>query len=396
MVSRRPKGVRLSDLRDRHDEMRALHAYKIYRPDVYGGIPNVIATLGGIEGVKRLVLVARGLGLRRQFRDGADDITAVTSFGTLLSTPMAPSYPFVFARRARAADLIVHHVPFPLVDIGLLLGLPSSAALVVHWHAEMIGRPFLARLIGPIIRHTLERADRIVVSDPIMIERSRLLARFAGKCVTVPYGCDVDYWHALDDSDREAVERIKASHPKLVVAVGRLVSYKGFEVLVRAMQSVDAQAVIIGEGALRSELEALAVQLGVAGKVTFAGGWPRDQVRQYFHAADVFAFPSVTGAEAFGIAQIEAMAAGLPVVNTSVGTAVPRIARDGLEALTVQPGDPAAMALAIRRLIADNQLARRLGSAGYQRARAEFGESRFRARMAEVYREAVEGRQMKE
>lgn len=372
--------------------IRAIHAYKIYRPDIRGGIPHVIAALGGIDGIDRQVLVARRFGLRRRFRDGADFVDAMSSMGTLFSTPMAPAYPWVLARRARRADLVVHHAPFPLVDLGLLLGLRPSTALVVHWHAEIVGKPLLGQLVGPLVRRTLERADRIVISDPIIAERSSLLAPHAAKCVVVPYGCDVEYWRTLDATGREEVQTIKARTPNLIVSVGRLVGYKGFDVLVEAMKLVDAHAVIIGEGPALASLKALTEELGVTGRVTFAGSLPRRQVRSYFHAAAAFAFPSVTEAEAFGIAQIEAMAAGLPVVNTALATAVPRIARDGHEAITVPPRDPSALAEALRTLVENRELARRLGAAAARRARAEFDLSVFVERIAAIYRTEVERR----
>ena len=88
------------------------------------------------------------------------------------------------------------------------------------------------------------------------------------------------------------------------------------------------------------------------------------------------------------------LAAGLPVVNTTLDTAVPRVARDGLEALTVAPGDTNALVSALQVLIADDELANKLGSAGFQRARAEYDQSRFLARVGEVYKEAVRQRRM--
>ncbi len=374
--------------------MRTLHAYKIYRPDVYGGIPHVIAMLSKVDELTKRVLVAREFGLRRRFQDGNEDVISVSSLGTLFSMPVAPSYAFVFARMARAADLVVHHAPFPLVDLGLVAGLPSKTALVVHWHAEMATRPLLARLIAPFVRHTLNRADCIVVSDSIIVDKSKLLAPHAEKCTVVPYGCDTDYWGALDEAGRRVADDLKMRFPKLIVSVGRLVPYKGFETLLYAMASVDAQAVIIGSGPLRQSLERLAAKLEISHKVLFAGSLPRDQIRQYFGAANVFAFPSLTSAEAFGLAQIEAMAAGLPLVNTSLPTAVPRVARHEQEALTVPPGDPTALASALRRLLSDDELARRLGRSASRRAHSEFNEKKYLERMANIYREAVERRHM--
>jgi glycosyltransferase involved in cell wall biosynthesis len=374
--------------------MRALHAYKIYWPDGYGGIPQVISALARVDGIERSLLVARRFGLGRSFHDGTDDVTAVSSLGTLFSTPVSPAYPFAFARKATKVDLVVHHAPFPLVDLALLYGLPSTTALVVHWHAEMISKPFLARLISPLIRRTLERADRIVVSDSVMADGSRLLAPHAHKCVVVPYGCDVEYWHTLDAAGREAVQQIRTRFPRLIVAVGRLVGYKGFDILLQAMRSVDAHAVIIGDGPLKRKLEALVLELDLGSKVSLPGSLSRDRVREYLHAGRVFAFPSLSHAEAFGLSQIEAMATGLPVVNTALDTAVPRVARDGLEALTVPPGDAKALASALSALIADQGLANRLGASGFERTRAEYDHCRFLARVKDVYMEAVQQRQI--
>jgi glycosyltransferase involved in cell wall biosynthesis len=376
--------------------MRILHAYKIYLADMHGGIPHVIATLSRLSrtGNETFVLVARRFGFGRSYRDEGVSVRAVASFGAAFSTPIAPSYPFRLARCVKTMDVVVCHAPFPLVDIGVAFGFPDRAALVVHWHADLIGRPLLTRLVAPLIRRTLARADRIVVSAPIMIENSKFLKPFVGKCVVVPYGCDVAYWSELDELQRAEVDGLKARYPRLVVAVGRLVSYKGFDVLVRAMQVSDAQAVIIGEGPLKSELEALASKLGILHKVKFVGRQPRDVVKQYLHAAQAVVFPSVTNAEAFGLVQLEAMSAGRPVINTMLATAVPHVCRDGLEGLTVTPNQPTALADAIRRLLDDPELAGRLGYAAQARARVEYGYQLFLDRIQAIYTEAVDQRNL--
>src|SRR6202007_766870 len=114
--------------------------------------------------------------------------------------------------------------------------------------AEVIGRRLLGRLLAPLVRRTLKRADCIVVSDAAILANSALLAPFAGKCIVAPYGCDAAYWESLDAGQQQAVDEIRRRWPRLVVAVGRLVGYKGYDVLVRALRQVDAHAVIIGEG----------------------------------------------------------------------------------------------------------------------------------------------------
>jgi len=88
---------------------------------------------------------------------------------------LAPNYIPMFVRRARSTDIVIHHAPLPLNDVAILLGLPSDVALIVYWHADIIGYPLLKRLVAPLIRRVLTRADRIVVSGQPMIDNSEFL-----------------------------------------------------------------------------------------------------------------------------------------------------------------------------------------------------------------------------
>ena len=372
--------------------MRILHAYKVYLPSVYGGIPSVIAMLAALpKGFETRILVAceRGIGCNYEFQ--GVNVEAVSSVGMIMSTPLAPTYPFKFLERVKSSDIVVHHAPFPLTDLAVLL-MPKDSILIVHWHAEVVGRPWLMRVLAPFIRNSLKRADKIIVSNRVIIENSPFLKEFEAKCAVVPYGCDDAYWGELDQAEQLAADGIQKEHPRLVLAVGRLVSYKGHEIFLRAMQNVDADAVIIGEGALKADLIRLAEELGVAVRVKFLGALQPHEVKQYIHAAKVLAFPSVTEAEAFGLVQLEAMSAGKPIVNTALATAVPYVARDGKEGLTVPPSEPVALAEALCRLLDQPDFAAKLGQAAKERVRSEFSRTLFLSRMQEVYKDVYQRR----
>ena len=291
--------------------------------------------------------------------------------------------------RSRQAALVALHHPFPLNDIGVALGLPSRAALVVHWHSEIVRARPLAGLLAPLIRHTLARAQRIVVSHPALVSESPFLVAHSEKCVVIPYGIDMSYWTELDGTQRRRVDELRSRYPRLVMATGRLVPYKGFDVLIEALRRVEATAIVVGEGPLRNELLRKAQRRGVADRVILAGMLSRDDLKVHLHAAQLYAFPSVSAAEAFGIVQIEAMAVGLAIVNTDLPTGVPHVARHGLEALTVPPNEPEALAAAMAQLLADRELAQRLGAAGRRRARTDYDLEHFVKRVEEVYDQAV-------
>src|SRR3979411_396761 len=127
------------------------------------------------QNISHSILCARRRGAARQYAIDGVQVEAVASLGTLFSTPLAPAYIPAFIRRARPANVVIHHAPLPLNDAAILLGLPDDVALIVHWHADIIGYALLKRLVSPLIRRVLARADRIVVSGQPMIDNSQFL-----------------------------------------------------------------------------------------------------------------------------------------------------------------------------------------------------------------------------
>jgi glycosyltransferase involved in cell wall biosynthesis len=367
--------------------MHILHAFKVYTPDHHGGIVEAIAriTAGTPSGDSASLLVCRYLGMGSTVSVDGLKVERTTTLAQFSSLPISPSYIPVFRQRIQSADVIAFHAPFPLIDIGLL-GLPRDKALVIHWHAEITGRNLFRPVFHPLLKKSVERADRIIVSHPSIIEHSQYLAKYRDKCVVAPYGIDTDFWTGRTVEDEAQIRALKQKHPRLIVTCGRLVPYKGFDVLLRALRHVDAHLIIGGTGPLDAELRSIAAEAGVANRVTFAGYLSREQQRQTFGAADMFVLASVNEAEAFGIVQLEAMCSAVPVVNTNLPTGVPWVARDGQEGLTVAPRDEMALAAAMTRLLNDRELASRLGAAGKQRAVSLFRWQKFAADVAGHYR----------
>jgi rhamnosyl/mannosyltransferase len=153
------------------------------------------------------------------------------------------------------------------------------------------------------------------------------------------------------------------------------------------MRHVDRGTLLVaGDGERRDELERQASVLGVDDRVRFLGYVGDDRLLDCYSVADVFVLPSVEPSEAFGIVQLEAMAHGLPVVNTDLPSGVPWVSQDGRTGLTVPPRDPEALATAVRRLLEDESLRERFGENARRRVETEFSEDRLLSQTLDVYR----------
>jgi len=167
--------------------------------------------------------------------------------------------------------------------------------------------------------------------------------------------------------------------------VGRLRYYKGLDVLIEAMRDIEAHLLIVGDGPMRQEWEALTVNLALTERVSFLGHIPDAELPAYYQACDIFVLPSTQRSETWGAVQIEAMACGKPVVCTELGTGTSYVNLHRETGVVVPPGDSAALAKAINQLLADPDLRRRLGEMGRRRAEQEFSKETMIEETAALY-----------
>lgn len=310
------------------------------------------------------------------------------------STPVAVTMRASIRARANgpdAADLLHLHSPYPWGEISWL-GSGVETPTVLTYHSDIVRQRFLGAAYRPWLERTLDRVDLIIAGSPNMVEHSELLSARADKCRVVPYGIHVDRFDATPKNVARATE-LRAFHSRpIVLFVGRLVYYKGADVLLKAAEHLDADIVLIGSGPLEAPLREWVVARGMAERVTFLPPQPEAELAAWYRAADVFCLPSVARSEAFGLVQIEAHAAGTPVVSTDLPTGVPFANLDGVTGLTVPVGDPGALAEALGSLLSDDELRTRLGAQALERARTEFTVERMAADTLAVYTEAVGGR----
>jgi len=351
--------------------VKVLHLGKFY-PPAKGGMEAILQLICRETSsyVHNRVIVANDRFVRSEEKDRAVDVVRLAVVARVGAVALCPGFPLQLAREH--ADIIVLHEPNPMALVAYFIARPEGR-LIVWFHSEVIRPNWRYRLFyRPFLQFALSRATRIVVSSPALAHTAEALREWQGKCVVIPFG--VEQASDLDAAETAArAEEIRSqSGGPIVLFVGRLVPYKGVDVLLDAMRSISAALVLVGDGPLRQELQRKAESAGIADRVRFAGEVTAEELAALYRACELVVLPSVTRQEAFGVVQIEAMARGKPVVSTRVGTGVDWVNLDGETGLVVPPGDAAALGAAIDRLLRDPVERQTMGAAGQERARSVF------------------------
>jgi len=361
--------------------MRVLHVYKDYYP-VLGGIENHVRLLAE-EQVKRgldvTVLVTSLNGSTRVETMNGVRLIKAARWAKIASTPLSLDLLRWMSRLE--ADVTHLHFPYPPGELAHLL-VGRGRRTVITYHSDVVRQRVLLFLYKPMLWRVLARADRILPTSPNYIDTSPFLRQVADKCEVVPLGIDLEPFRNVDENVVSQLRR-ESSQPRLLF-VGLLRYYKGVQYLIEAMSQVGATLWVIGSGPMEAEWRGLAARRGVLDRVKFLGEVPNADLPAYYYACDLFVLPGSQRSEAFGAVQIEAMAAGKPVICTELGTGTSFVNLHGETGLVVPPRDSDALAQAINRLLADPALRAQMGQKAKTRAQ-EFSKERMVERISRVY-----------
>jgi len=371
-------------------KIKVLQISKFFYPH-FGGMEKVVRdiNIGLKEDVNMKVLTCQVKG--KGNKEIIDDIEVFRagSIGTYFSVPISFTFPFLLKKISSDRDILHFHLPFPLAVMSYLLVRPKGK-IVVWWHSDILKPKKLYKLYKPFLRRFLNKVDKIIVATSYHIENSDILKDFKDKCEVISFGVDIEQFNFTDEI-KEKVKKIRRKYgPKIILFVGRLIYYKGLEYLIQAMKGVDAKLLIIGEGKLQGSLQKLAENLKIGGKVFFLGRVKNSDILAYYRACDIFVLPSIEKTEAFGLVQLEAMACGKPVVNTSLPTGVPYVSQDGITGITVPPKNAKALSSAINSLLNDKILRKKYGENGKRRVEKEFTKKIMIEKTFNTYKKVLE------
>lgn len=273
-------------------------------------------------------------------------------------------------------DLVhLHHLTYLAFFCERALG-AHGAPLVVTRH-EMLGRS----ASDSVARRILRKADRVVCcSRAVLREMRELVPEVASRSSAIVNGLDPP---PLSPSPLPV-------DPPVVLALGRLVEQKGFDLAIAALPALRRRfpalgLVVAGEGPEREALERAAASCGVRDAVEFSGWISPDEVPRAIDRATVVVVPSRLG-EGFGLTALEAAHMARPVVAARTG-GIPEVVEDGSTGVLFEPGDVEGLADSVADLLARPDRMMEMGRRARKRAREEFAMRRFTDAYDRLYRE---------
>ncbi len=368
-------------------------------PPYQGGIGNVAFSLA--EHLQRrgneVSVLTPDYGVR-----GGEGSVPVRRMRAVLRYGNAAFVPQLYKLTAGADVIHMHYPFFGGAEAILLAARIRRQPLVIHYHHDAIGAGFRKPIFQLhrrlLLQPLIGAASRVIVTSADYASQSQIAKAVLAepeKFVAVPNGVDVEHF-CPGPKDQGLAEKLGASCRKVVLFVGALDAahyFKGVNFLIQAfklLEDPNAHLVVVGEGDLRFTYQELVKSEGLEGRVTFAPDVSYRDLPAYYRLARCTVLPSVDATEAFGVVLIESMACGTPVVASDLPGVRSVVGNADQHGLLAKPQDAVHLSRQIGRLLHDDELAQRCGSAAVATAATRYAWPAVAAEVEAVFRRAME------
>lgn len=359
---------------------KILHISK-YHTNHSGGIEN-IANIINTELSEKFDIKTIAFSSNKE--NGKRDFKTIlcTPFITIMSQPISFKYIAEIIKQSGNHDIIYLHYPNILAIFALLF--VKNKNIIIHWHSDIVNKSLLYSFVKWIEKRMLEKAKIVILSSANYSKSSKTLECVQSKVKVINYGIkDLTY------NNKERKRSIKEKNDRrTILSIGRLVPYKGFSYLINAMKYLDKnkfELIIIGRGSLKKSLQKVINDNHLL-NVKILSEIKDCEKNKLLNSSHIFCLPSITRAEAFGLALVEALSFGLPLVTfdmPSSGTNF--INQDNLTGYTVKMKDSKDLAKKIEAIAFNKIKYERFSGNSRKRYLQFFTEPIFVAKMCEVF-----------
>jgi glycosyltransferase involved in cell wall biosynthesis len=315
------------------------------------------------------------------------DIIRLKPMSIVFKTPIVPRIQRMVSRMN--ADMVHSHSPPPLSSYYATKGCKTShSPHVITYHCDVEIPSRLGKLVAGFYRRTYEsytvkRADKIIVTSGSYHATSRTVWKYHPDII--PNTVDAGRFNPKNDGSKIREKHGIGPEEPTVLFVGRIVWHKGIEHLMEASRILrKVKFLVVGSGENLKKYRAKAKTMGVEDRVIFTGRLSWSALPRYYAACDVFTLPSISRLEAFGIATLEAMATGKPVVVADI-PGVREVIEDGKHGLIFDVMDAEDLAKKISILLNDPDMRKRMGDEGRKKVEEQFIISKVADQVEKVY-----------
>ncbi|WP_041642842.1 glycosyltransferase [Azoarcus olearius] len=355
--------------------MRVVHVYRTYFPDPPGGLQEAVRQIciavGNAGAENRIFTLSPRPDPARLARPEGEVVRARSWAAPASCDLGGPSALAAFRDCVAWADVVHVHFPWPYADVLCALS-GGRRPLVVTYHSDIVRQRLLGKLYRPLMMRTLRRAAAVVATSPAYALTSPVLqvAGIRDKVEVIPLGIDENSYPTNRDESVLARLGLVVGQP-FFLFIGVLRYYKGLHTLLSAAAEVDAPIVIAGCGPQDEWLRAQIATEGLA-NVRLAGLVSETEKMALLAHCSALVLPSHLRSEAFGMVLVEAAMHGKPMISCELGTGTSFVNLEGDTGFVVPPEQPAALAAAMRRLLADPELRAGMGAAARVRYEQRF------------------------
>lgn len=374
--------------------MKIIQVCPYYYPHI-GGVESHVMSLSREligRGHEVCVLTTRLPGTKeKEISDGINILRQKPLF-IWFKTPVVPK--LKRSIKDLRGDVVHSHSPPPLPSYYAAKAcFKSKTPFLITYHCDLEISSPIGRFVTELYRRslgasTIEKADRVIATTRTYAATSRTV--WNANPLTIPNMVDIERFGPDVSSENLKNELQLPKGKPIVLFVGRLTKHKGVEYILEASKEVDARFLIVGTGEFEDNYKDMANKLEVEDRVSFAGKVDDSMLPKYYSISDVFVLPSTSRLEAFGIAALEAMATGKPVIVSDI-PGVREIITNGEEGLLVEPMNSKDLAAKISLLISDEGKRKAMGLKARKKVEANFSLEKVVDRIEKVYEDVLEG-----
>ncbi|MEA3552987.1 MAG: glycosyltransferase [Campylobacterota bacterium] len=368
--------------------IKILQFGKFYPPSM-GGTQQVMFEISeglSVSGYKCDVLCSNTKPVYEENDFNNYTVFRTASYGLILSTSITPQLIYKFLNIYKNYDIIHVHAADPIAFLALFLIRPKIK-VVVHWHSDIIRQKKSLKFFLPLQNWVLNFADKVIVTSDNYAKHSLALKNFKNKINIVPIG--ISNQSLVSNIDNVKRIKKKYNNKKIIFALGRLVSYKGFDYLIESSKYLNDEFVILigGTGIEEKFLQNIISINNLEKKVELIGYISENEKNDYLEACFLFCLPSITKAEAFGVVIVEAMSFSKPIVSTNmIESGISWVNENNITGIQVSPKSSKELANAFNKISNDDNLYKLMSKNSLQRYNKLFTRENMTKLLIKLYK----------